>query len=83
MPAQIAPSVAKGEAELGVFLVNVLIAPGVELAGAFPAELQQELAFTAAVATDSKDAEAARAFIDFLTTPAAKAVIKAKGMNPG
>ena len=82
-PAQIAPAVAKGEAELGVFLVNVLIAPGVELAGSFPAELQQELVFTAAVAADSNDAEAAKAFITFLTTPAAAAVIKAKGMNPG
>ena len=82
-PAQIAPAVAKGEAELGVFLVNVLIAPGVELAGPFPAELQQELVFTAAVAADGKEAEAARTFIDFLTTPAAADVIKAKGMKPG
>ena len=82
-PAQIAPAVARGDADLGVFLVNVLIAPGVEPAGPFPAELQQELVFTAAVAADSKDAEAARAFIGFLTTPAAAAVIKAKGMNPG
>jgi molybdate transport system substrate-binding protein len=82
-PAQIAPAVAKGEAELGVFLVNVLVSPGVELAGSFPTELQQELVFTAAVAADSKDAEAAKAFITFLTTPAAAAVIKAKGMNPG
>lgn len=83
MPAQIAPSVARGEAELGVFLVNVLIGPGVEPAGAFPAELQQELVFSAAVAADSKNAEAAKAFIGFLTTPAAKAVITAKGMKPG
>jgi molybdate transport system substrate-binding protein len=82
-PVQIAPAVAKGEAELGVFLVNVLVGPGVELAGPFPAELQQELVFTAAVAAGSKDAEAAKAFITFLTTPAAADVIKVKGMNPG
>ena len=53
-PPQIAPAVAKGEAELGVFLTNVLIAPGVELAGPFPAELQQELVFTSAIAADSQ-----------------------------
>jgi molybdate transport system substrate-binding protein len=82
-PAAIPQAVAKGEAELGVFLTNVLIAPGVELAGSFPADLQQELLFTAAVAQASKEADAAKALITFLTSPAATAVIKAKGMNPG
>jgi molybdate transport system substrate-binding protein len=82
-PAEIPQAVAKGEAELGVFLTNVLIAPGVELLGSFPAELQQELLFTAAVAQASKEADAAKALIAFLRSPAATAVIKAKGMNPG
>ena len=83
LPTAIAPAVAKGEAELGIFLTNVFNAPGIELAGPFPTDLQQELVFPAAVATDAKEPAAAKALIDFLKTPAAVDVIKATGMTPG
>src|SRR3954468_3915194 len=82
-PGQIAPAVAKGEAELGVFLMNVLVAPGVELVGLFPGDLQQELVFTSAVAAGTKEADAPKALIDYLKTQEAPAIIKAAGMTPG
>jgi len=82
-PGQIPQAVAKGEAEIGVFLFNVLIAPGVDTVGPFPGELQQELVFTSAVAADTREADAARALIDYLRSPVASAVLKAAGMTPG
>jgi molybdate transport system substrate-binding protein len=82
-PAQIVEAVAKGEAELGVFLVNVLTAPGLDVVGPFPAEVQQEIVFTAAPAASTDQGESAKAFIAFLMSPSSAAVIKARGMTPG
>lgn len=82
-PTAIAPAVANGEAELGIFLTNVFNTAGVELVGPFPADLQQELLFASAMAADARETDAAKALIDYLKTPAAIAAIKAAGMTPG
>jgi len=82
-PADIPLAVARGDADLGIFLLNVLIAPGVDLVGPFPDPLQQEFVFVAAVAVDAKDAAMAHAFIDFLKSPQAIATLKARGVAPG
>ena len=84
--AEAARKVGAGEAELGVLLVNEIMAQkanGVELAGPLPPELQSFLAFHAGVGAASKSAAAAKALEQFLTAPAAGAVFKAKGQEPG
>lgn len=81
-PTGIVPAVVNGDAELAVFVNNVLTAPGVEIVGPFPAEVQQELVFPAALSVDTKESAAAKAFIDFIMSPAAATVVKAKGMTP-
>jgi molybdate transport system substrate-binding protein len=76
-------ALAEGNAELAVAFTNSFQSVrGVELIGPFPPELQRYILVTAGVATAAKQPEAAKALIKFLTSPAAIAVIKAKGMEP-
>src|SRR5579871_672666 len=82
-PTGIVPAVVNGEAELAVFVNNVLTAPGIDIVGPFPAKYQQELVFPAALAVNTRQKEAAKAFVDFIMSPAARVVVKAKGMTPG
>jgi len=75
--------IAAGTVELGFAFTNsILDAPGVQLVGPFPPELQRYSSSTAGVATNAAQPEAAKVLIKFLTSPAAIAVIKAKGMEP-
>jgi molybdate transport system substrate-binding protein len=74
--------VAKGEVELGmVVITQILTTKGVELAGPLPSEIQSYVDFDAAVAANSKAPGAAKQLIEFLSRPAAIAVIRKQGME--
>jgi molybdate transport system substrate-binding protein len=75
--------VAKGEAEMAVQQIPELLAvPGIQYVGPLPPELQIFTVFTAGVLAGARQPEAAKALLDFLTTPAAVRLFKAKGMEP-
>lgn len=77
-------AVVEGKAELGFALISeILPIAEAEFAGPLPTELQGYVVFTAGVASNAKDVEAAKAFISFFRTPAVLPVLKAKGMEPG
>ena len=64
--------------------ISELIAvEGAELLGPLPAELDQVTQFSMGVLSDGKQKEVARTMLDYLRTPDAQAVIKAKGLTPG
>jgi molybdate transport system substrate-binding protein len=76
--------VAKGEIEMAIQQISEIVpVQGVELAGPLPADLQLTTVFATGMGTAAKEQAAAREFIEFLMSPAAAAVIKATGMEPG
>ena len=77
-------AVAKGDVEIGLGPISeILPVAGVQFVGAYPSDVQSYLVFSAGLSSATEDTGAAKALIDFLTSPAAVPVIKAKGMEPG
>ncbi len=80
---RVAEFVARGEVEIAVQQVSELLpVVGAEFVGPFPPEVQLYTLFAVAVGTGSKEPNAAKAFVDFLATPAAASAIKSKGIEP-
>jgi len=76
--------VARGEIEISIQPISeILPVQGVELVGPLPGDLQLTIVFATGIGTGAKEQPAAKEFIKFLTLPAAAAVIKATGMEPG
>jgi molybdate transport system substrate-binding protein len=71
-----------GEIDLGAAQIPELMAvPGVDVVGPLPAELQTVTIFSVGLATEAKEADAAKALIQFLAGPAATPIYKAKGLG--
>jgi molybdate transport system substrate-binding protein len=75
-------NVADGKSDLVLTLASeILPVHGIELVGPLPESLQGYINFAAGVAAHTKNADAAKGVIQFLTGPAAAPVYKAKGME--
>ena len=75
--------VARGEAELGFQQISELLpVPGLDVVGPLPAEVQRVTVFSAGVAANSLHPDLARAFIDFLSSAAARDTIVRSGLDP-
>jgi molybdate transport system substrate-binding protein len=82
-PTKLLEIMRAGQAELGIFITNVLTTNGLDVVGPVPAELDYQLVYTCGVARNAARAEIARAFLEFLRSPQTRAVLKARGLTPG
>jgi molybdate transport system substrate-binding protein len=75
--------VADGEADLGFQQLSELIhAPGVEVIGPLPPQIQATTVFSAGASSRSERAAETEALIEFLTSPETSALKRDEGMEP-
>jgi molybdate transport system substrate-binding protein len=78
-----AQMLSRGEVDFVVSGLPPLIGtPGIEWLGYLPEEINSWLVFSGGIGVNAKEAEAGRALLKFLATPAALAVFKANGLEP-
>jgi len=79
----VAEVVAKGEVEIGLQQINVILpVKGADYIGPLPKELQETVKFSAGVLTTSKQPEVAKAFLRFIASAEAAPLLRKSGMEP-
>jgi molybdate transport system substrate-binding protein len=76
--------VASGEIELGFQQVSELLpVAGIDYVGPLPGDIQHISVFAGALHKGATNPDGAKAWVKFLTAPAAVPVIRSKGLEPG
>jgi molybdate transport system substrate-binding protein len=80
----VADALARGEAEIGFLQVSELLpVKGIEFLGPLPADIQEITAITAGLSKATGARDAAKALVEFLTSPEAAPAKKKTGLAPG
>jgi molybdate transport system substrate-binding protein len=75
---------AKGEVDIGLtFISEIITEHGVEVVGPLPRDISTPTVLVGFVSAHSKDPDAAKALLRYLSSPEAAAVYEQRGMQPG
>ncbi len=79
----VADFVVSGEAELGIHQISEIVpVKGAALVGPLPKAIQNTTIYAAGLSASTKEKDAAKELIDYLSGPDAAAVLRSKGMEP-
>ena len=75
--------VAKGDAEIAMTFVSEMNDPGIDIVGVLPKEVLPWTPLVGFISAHAKNPVAAKALLQYLSSPEATAAYKAAGMQPG
>jgi molybdate transport system substrate-binding protein len=75
--------VASGEVEIGMTFLSEMEEPGIDVVGPLPRSVATPTSLVGFVSAHAKDPAAAKALLDYLSSPEAAAVYKSQHMQPG
>jgi molybdate transport system substrate-binding protein len=75
--------VAKGEADIGLTFVSEMDEPGIDIVGPLPKDISAPTTLVGFVSSHAKDPAAAKALLDYLSSPEAAAAYRSQHMQPG
>ena len=74
---------AAGEVEIGLTFVSEMEDPGIDIVGPLPKQISPPTVLVGFISTHAKNPAAAKALLDYLSSPEAAPVYKEHGMQPG